>query len=125
MDKLKRGLRIQGYRMVELTYFCLHGEVGTWFEVLRRRRGDAPLGWAEFRRQFLAKYDSNPLRFQRTQQFEALRQTPDMSVERYDALFTDLSQYAPALVPTEQDWITQFCVKTVRAMVPEYAFFQI
>ena len=113
LDKLKRGSCIQGYRMVELTSFCLHGEASAWYDVLMRRRGDTQLGWAEFKRHFLAKYVSSTLRFQRAQQFEALRQTPDMSVERYDALFTELSQFAPALVPTEQDRITRFVSRLI------------
>lgn len=36
-----------------------------------------------------------------------------MSVERYDALFTELSQFAPALVPTEQDRITRFVSRLI------------
>ena len=71
------------------------------------------MGWVEFKRHFLAKYVSNTLRFKRAQQFEALRQTPDMSVERYDVLFTELSQFAPALVPTEQDRITHFVSRLI------------
>ena len=67
------------------------GEASAWYDVLRRRWGDTQLGWAEFKRHFLAKYVSSTLRFQRAQEFEALRQTPDMSVERHDALFTELS----------------------------------
>jgi len=48
LDKLKRGSRIHGYRMVELTSFCLHGEASAWYYVLRRRWGDATLGCAKY-----------------------------------------------------------------------------
>ena len=36
-----------------------------------------------------------------------------MRVEHYDVLFTELSQFAPALVPTKQDRITRFVSRLI------------
>lgn len=57
--------------------------------------------WEEFRVAFYDRFFPESIRKTRATQFESLRQISHMPVVEYDIQFTQLSRYAPYLVPDE------------------------
>ncbi|EOY21530.1 DNA/RNA polymerases superfamily protein, putative isoform 2 [Theobroma cacao] len=110
MEKVCGALGSSGTRSVELVSFKLKDVAQIWFESFRRGRSlrSTPLTWEEFSVAFMDRSLPASVRYGEAREFEVLVQTRTMSVSEYDIRFTQLSRYAPYLVPTEEMKVKRF-----------------
>ncbi|WRX31003.1 Retrotransposon gag domain - like 10 [Theobroma cacao] len=82
MEKIYNAMGCSSFRSVELVAFQLEDVTQEWYDLLRRGRPtDAtPLTWSEFSTAFLDRFLSHSVRNARAREFEALVQTPGMTV---------------------------------------------
>ena len=129
ISRVCRALGCSSQRMVQLAEFRLRDVAQAWFEGWLRGRPQMPLDptWEEFREFFMERFLPESVRKAKAREFEDLRQIPSMSVSEYDIRFTQLSRYAPYLVPTERMRIERFIEGLVmplyRAVAPQMKTF--
>ena len=118
MTRVCRALGCSSQRTVQLVEFRLQDVAQVWFETWMRGRpqGSPDVTWEEFSESFLERFLPESVRRARAKQFEELEQTPSMTVAEYDIQFTQLSRYAPHLVPTERMRIERFIDGLVRPL---------
>lgn len=75
-----------------------------------------PFIWEEFFDSFRGRFFLTNKRATLAKEFEKLTQTQGMMVTEYGAQFTQLSCYAPHLVPTEAIWKEKFIQGLVEPM---------
>lgn len=64
--------------------------------------------WEEFKKEFMENVSPNSVREAKVKEFETMEQRPHMSVVEYHLRFTQLSHYAPQLIPYERHKIQRF-----------------
>ncbi|XP_042033546.1 uncharacterized protein LOC121780087 [Salvia splendens] len=86
----------------------LQGDAYYWWETVPRAMIHPPvLSWDDFLREFSDKYMPPVYRDEKQREFLSLKQG-SISVADYEVKFTQLSRYASALLPTEQDKCRRF-----------------
>ena len=118
IGRVCRALGCTSQRMVQLAEFRLRDVAQLWFESwLQGRPQEAPEAtWEEFKEAFMERFVPESVRRAKAREFEDLKQLPSMSVAEYDIKFTQLSRYAPYLVPTEKMKIERFIDGLVRPL---------
>ncbi|XP_039165915.1 uncharacterized protein LOC120292101 [Eucalyptus grandis] len=94
---------------VVLAVYQLQGNASTWWEATRGRvfsKGTIPV-WNAFVEVFNGKYFSDCTREQKMTEFQRLCQGL-MSMDQYNAKFTELSKYAPRLIDDPVDRARRF-----------------
>ncbi|XP_048132209.1 uncharacterized protein LOC125314295 [Rhodamnia argentea] len=89
--------------------YQLEGNAGTWWRVVKDRvfpEGTVPV-WDTFVEAFNNKYFSRTAREQKMAEFFRLRQN-QMTVDQYEAKFSELSKYAPRLIEDPEDRARRF-----------------
>nr|XP_027098980.1 uncharacterized protein LOC113718264 [Coffea arabica] len=96
-------------RQVTFAAFQFEGVVRSWWNLIRVNwdRNHTPRTWANFTREFNAKFLPPLIQEKREDDFIKCRQGA-MSVAEYEVQFTKLSRYAPELVATEQRRVRRF-----------------
>ncbi|XP_027155283.1 uncharacterized protein LOC113755477 [Coffea eugenioides] len=96
-------------RQVTFAAFQLEGVARSWWNLIRVNWdwNHTPRTWANFTREFNAKFLPPLIQEKREDDFIKCRQGA-MSVGEYEIQFTKLSRYAPELVATEQRRVRRF-----------------
>ncbi|XP_065849411.1 uncharacterized protein [Euphorbia lathyris] len=79
----------------------LTSDAWTWWNSLKRTRGDQVITWTDFKKEFDDKYFPQSYRDKKKIEFLTLKQN-EMAVHEYEHRFAALSTYAP-FVATEED----------------------
>nr|XP_027124227.1 uncharacterized protein LOC113740914 [Coffea arabica] len=97
------ALRYSDERQVTFAVFQLEGAARSWWNIIRTKweREQTPRTWANFVREFNAKYFPPLVQEKKEDEFIRLRQGTQ-SVAEYESQFTRLSKFAPELILTEQ-----------------------
>ncbi|KAF7127442.1 hypothetical protein RHSIM_Rhsim11G0091100 [Rhododendron simsii] len=80
-------------------YNWVQGEVHRWW--LQQRKREQNMNWVRFKEVFYEKYFPQTLKDNKCTGFINLKQGDNMTVSEYDKAFTDLSQFAPHMISTE------------------------
>ncbi|XP_027169505.1 uncharacterized protein LOC113769237 [Coffea eugenioides] len=96
-------LRYSDERQVTFVVFQLEGAARSWWNIIRTKweREQMPRTWANFVREFNAKYFPPLVQEKKEDEFIRLRQGTQ-PVAEYESQFTRLSKFAPKLILTEQ-----------------------
>ena len=97
MEKIFWLLRCDEIQKLEIGSYLLTGEADCWWN-LKGVRGSGR-NWARFKVIFKEKYMPRALQNAKCVEFERLKQTGGMTIAEYEATFTNLSEYAPHLLP--------------------------
>ncbi|KAF7126331.1 hypothetical protein RHSIM_Rhsim11G0030500 [Rhododendron simsii] len=84
---------------VVLATYNFEGEAHRWW--LQQREREQNMNWARFKEVFYEKYFPQTLKDNKCTEFITLMQGDNMTVSEYDKAFTDLSQFAPHMISTE------------------------
>ncbi|XP_027158240.1 uncharacterized protein LOC113759862 [Coffea eugenioides] len=97
------ALHYSDERQVTFAVFQLEGAARSWWNIIRTKweREQMPRTWANFVREFNAKYFPPLVQEKKEYEFIRLRQGTQ-SVAEYESQFTRLSKFAPELILTEQ-----------------------
>lgn len=78
-----------------LTTYSLQEKPNTWWEATRKNIALDYEGnpWERFRQAFLDKYFSFTVCEDKAREFDLLEHTEDMTVDQYEAKFSELSRY--------------------------------
>lgn len=109
LEKAFALLRCSEEDKVILAVYQLQGNASTWWKATERRvfpEGMVP-EWDAFVKVFYRKYFSECAREQKMAEFQCLRQN-QMSVDQYEAKFSELSKYAPRLIEDPVDRARRF-----------------
>ena len=93
-NKVLRALRCLSERTVELVAYNLNEPAKQWYAILLRGRyasGLPPLTYEEFTEIFMMRFLPINKKEKYAANFERLRQTPGMSIAKYEEQFTNLS----------------------------------
>ncbi|GFY87468.1 hypothetical protein Acr_05g0011070 [Actinidia rufa] len=99
MEKNFRLLRCGEQQKVEIGSYLLTGAASRWWNLKGVR--ESGMNWARFKVIFKEKYMPRALQNAKCAEFEHLKQTGKPIVE-YEAAFTNLAEYAPHLVATDE-----------------------
>nr|XP_027109228.1 uncharacterized protein LOC113729095 [Coffea arabica] len=96
-------------RQVTFTAFQFEGAARSWWNLIRVNwdRNHIPRTWANFTREFNAKFLPPLIQEKREDDFIKYKQGA-VSVAEYEIQFTKLSRFAPELVATEQSRVRRF-----------------
>ncbi|XP_071925131.1 transposon Tf2-1 polyprotein [Coffea arabica] len=96
-------------RQVTFAAFQFEGAARSWWNLIRTNwdRNHTPRTWANFTREFNAKFLPPLIQEKREDDFIKCKQGA-MSVAEYEVQFTKLSRFAPELVTTEQRRVRRF-----------------
>ncbi|KAG5516424.1 hypothetical protein RHGRI_037215 [Rhododendron griersonianum] len=83
---------------VVLATYNFEGEAHRWW--LQQREREQNMNWTRFKEMFYGKYFPQTLKDNKCTEFINLKQG-NMTVSEYDKAFTDLSQFAPHMISTE------------------------
>ncbi|KAF6164453.1 hypothetical protein GIB67_025279 [Kingdonia uniflora] len=108
VEKIFKNMGCPDEEKVECTTFHMKNEAWNWWEMTERNHGlMPPMTLAEFKVKFFERYFSQSFRHQMTTEFYQLTQDK-MAVSQYEARFTELSRYAPAVVADEESRVVKF-----------------
>ncbi|XP_040997307.1 uncharacterized protein LOC121243278 [Juglans microcarpa x Juglans regia] len=105
MEKIFRALFCTDDQKVEYATYMLVDAVDDWWyyarALLHQELGEGvPITWGHFKQAFLDSFFSQEFQEVRARQFDELVQGT-MTVERYAAIFVELSRFASYLIPDE------------------------
>src|SRR5262249_15594028 len=104
IQKRCKALHCSEQQSVEFAGFRLSGPAREWFEMYNQQEWT----WEEFSDNLMERFMPEIEKENRMYQFEALRQTPEMTVTEYASKFIRLMRYAPTHVTTERIKIRRF-----------------
>lgn len=92
-----------------LVTFQLRGRADKWWRTWKKGLASnaSPIGWKEFQKDFRDQFIPRSMGEAWMREFETLRQGACI-VNEYDALFVSLSEYAPHMIPDEDEKIRRF-----------------
>ncbi|GFS43559.1 hypothetical protein Acr_00g0085770 [Actinidia rufa] len=99
MEKNFRLLRCGEQQKVEIGSYLLTGAASRWWNLKGVR--EPGMNWAQFKVIFREKYVPRALQNAKCAEFEHLKQT-GKPIAEYEAAFTNLAEYAPHLVATDE-----------------------
>ncbi|GFZ19448.1 hypothetical protein Acr_28g0001530 [Actinidia rufa] len=99
MEKNFRLLRCGEQQKVEIGSYLLTGAASRWWNLKGIR--EPGMNWAQFKVIFKEKYVPRALQNAKCAEFEHLKQT-GKTIADYEAAFTNLAEYAPHLVATDE-----------------------
>ncbi|GFY95397.1 hypothetical protein Acr_10g0007820 [Actinidia rufa] len=99
MEKNFRLLRCGEQQKVEIGSYLLTGAASRWWNLKGVR--EPSMNWARFKVIFREKYVPRALQNAKCVEFEHLKQT-GKPIAKYEAAFTNLAEYAPHLVATDE-----------------------
>ncbi|XP_057502685.1 uncharacterized protein LOC130786392 [Actinidia eriantha] len=99
MEKNFRLLRCGEQQKVEIGSYLLTGAASRWWNLKGVR--EPGMNWARFKVIFREKYVPRALQNAKCAEFEQLKQT-GKPIAEYEAAFTNLAEYAPHLVATDE-----------------------
>ena len=99
MEKNFRLLRCGEQQKVEIGSYLLAGEASRWWNLKGVR--EPGMNWARFKVIFREKYVPRAVQNAKCSEFEQLKQL-GMTVADYEGSFTNLAEYAPHLVATDE-----------------------
>ncbi|GFY98606.1 hypothetical protein Acr_13g0000070 [Actinidia rufa] len=99
MEKNFRLLRCGELQKVEISLYLLTGAASRWWNLKGVR--ESGMNWARFKVIFREKYVPRALQNAKCAKFEHLKQT-GKTIADYEAAFTNLAEYAPHLVATDE-----------------------
>ncbi|WRX23201.1 Reverse transcriptase domain - like 10 [Theobroma cacao] len=110
MEKICNALGCSSVRLVELAAFLLEDVTQDMYSSLCKGKpmDASPLTWSEFNTAFLDRFLPLSVGNAKAREFEALVQTSSMTMSDYNIKLTQLSQYKPYLVSTEDMKIQRF-----------------
>ncbi|XP_028092598.1 uncharacterized protein LOC114292774 [Camellia sinensis] len=98
MEKLFEVFPYTEIQKVLLVTYTLKDEARRWWLLIRNT--NANMTWARFNEIFYEKYFPQCFRDQKASEFQELKQGR-MSVDEYEAKFTELARFAPHMVDTD------------------------
>ncbi|XP_028126742.1 uncharacterized protein LOC114323362 [Camellia sinensis] len=105
MEKIFRALLCTEEQKVSFATFTFKEDAQEWW-LLTLEKEEA-VTWAKFLEVFYEKYFPESLREQKASEFLHLRQGT-MSVTEYESKFTQLTRFAPYVIPTEAQKVRKF-----------------
>ncbi|MQM21940.1 hypothetical protein Taro_054987 [Colocasia esculenta] len=109
-EKIFHAIRCAEEERVTLATYMLQERADVWWSSVLRTQfgdGDMKVAWAEFVRLFRVKYIPEHIQDRMEQEFLTLTQG-SMSVLEYEAIFAELSKYAPHIVADERRKVKKF-----------------
>ncbi|KAH7838847.1 hypothetical protein Vadar_031889 [Vaccinium darrowii] len=127
IQKIFKVLRCSETQKVGLASYQLEGEAHHWWTM--KEQSEPRMAWTRFLVVFREKYIPQSIQDAKCTEFQQLKQKGQMTVSEYEAEFTNLAQYAPHMVATEnmkarkfEDGLKPEIRKVVRPMrLPTYA----
>ncbi|KAH7839539.1 hypothetical protein Vadar_005460 [Vaccinium darrowii] len=127
IKKIFKVMRCSETHKVGLASYQLEGEAHRWWTM--KEQSEPRMGWTRFLVVFREKYIPQSIQDAKCTEFQQLKQKGQMTVSEYEAEFTNLAQYAPHMVATEnmkarkfEDGLKPEIRKVVRPMrLPTYA----
>ncbi|GFY85279.1 hypothetical protein Acr_04g0000170 [Actinidia rufa] len=100
MEKNFWLLRCDEVQKVDIGSYLLIGEADRWWNLKGVR--EPGMNWALFKVIFKEKYMPRALQNAKCAEFERLKQIGEMTIAEYEAALTNLVEYAPHLVATDE-----------------------
>ncbi|PKA51241.1 Ras-related protein RABA2a [Apostasia shenzhenica] len=108
LEKISAAMKCGDEDRIRFATFMFEGKAEYWWKAIQPRLLErASLSWAKFVEVFFEKYFSDVVRDRKVLEFIKLEQG-DLSVDQYEARFTELSRFAPELVANDLNKAKKF-----------------